>query len=83
MSNTSNRNAVIRNSVTTNGRYRTETARRDEGTLRASVFTDPTKNSTRVYIDHPDFGVLSFNGREARTLFRVLNEHYNYTGKNG
>jgi hypothetical protein len=81
MSTTSNRNAVIRNSVTRNGRYRTETARRDEGTLRASAFTDPNRNSTRIYIDHPDYGTISLSGREARTIFRVLNEHYNYTGR--
>ena len=81
MSTSTNRNAIIRNSVTRNGRLCTETARRDEGTLRAEVYTNPNSNSTRVYINHPEYGTIYLSGREARTLFRVLNEHYTYTGR--
>lgn len=79
MSTSTNRNAIIRNTVTRNGRLCTETARRDEGTLRAQAYTNPQKGSTRFYINHPEYGTISLTGREARTLFRVLNEHYNYT----
>lgn len=79
--NDTNRNARIRTRVQRNGRLRTETARRDRGSLTASINTDPRSDATRLSITTDDGFVVRFNGRQARTLFRLLARHYEYTEK--
>lgn len=78
---TENRNAIIRAREDRNGNYRTETARRDDYSTNFAVSTDPRVNSTRLYIDRPDGVRIRLSGREARTLYRLLNKHYTYTDK--
>ncbi len=80
MSYETNRNAIIRNRVQRNGRLRTETARRDSG-LAASVTTDQRNNATKLSITTDEGFVVRFDGRQARTLFRLLARHYDYTDK--
>ena len=83
--NHTNRNARIENRVTVNGKFRTETMKRDDE-FHAAISTDPTSHATSLYID---FGVENFNwdesvaltGSQARTLYRLLNSHFDYTGK--
>lgn len=79
-----NSNAKIRTRRDRTSKLRTETVRRDAG-AEFSISTDPRTNSTALYIDLDGvrFGrnVLQLNGREARTLFRMLAKHYGYTGK--
>jgi hypothetical protein len=53
---------------------RTETARRDEGTLTAEVSTS-SNNSTNFQIRKGP-ATLDLNGHEARTLFQLLASHY-------
>jgi len=76
----SNRNARINVRETRTGRIRTETLQRDEGSLVASASTDPRTDRTSVFIGRPGSSMV-LNGREARTLFRVLSRHYDATGK--
>ena len=75
-----NKNAVIANRIDRTGKWRTETSRRDEGSLNAAISTDSNSNTTRLFLDFPDASV-SMSGREARTLFRLLSSHYGYTNK--
>lgn len=77
----SNRNAIIRNRVTQNGKLRTETSRRDEGSIGVAASTNPDNNSSQLFIDTPGGARLKLTGREARTLYRVLQSHYEFTGK--
>ena len=74
-----NRNAGIRTRVTRNKKIRTETYRRDDGSINVAATLDPSSNSTRLYVDLPDGTYLTLNGREARTVYRVLQRHYNDT----
>lgn len=74
-----NKNAIIRCRVDRTGKLRTETARRDEG-FNAAVTTDTRNDSTRFFIDL-DQQTVEFSGREARTLYRLLRNHYAFTGK--
>lgn len=53
---------------------RSETARRDEGTLTAKVETS-SSNSTNFQIQKGS-ATLDLNGHEARTLFQLLQSHY-------
>lgn len=53
---------------------RSETARRDEGTLTAEVDTT-SSNSTSFQIRKGP-ATLELNGHEARTLFQLLSKHY-------
>lgn len=75
-----NRNAVIRTRETRNGKLRTETYRRDDESARIAVSTCPKSNSTQLFIDLPD-QTVNLNGREARTLYRILQKHYQNTDK--
>lgn len=74
-----NKNAIIRSRVDRTGKLRTETARRDEG-FNAAVTTDTRNDSTRFFIDLEQ-QTVEFSGREARTLYRLLRNHYEFTGK--
>ena len=76
-----NRNAIIRAREDRKGNYRTETARRDDTSVNFAVSTNPENNATMLYIDRPEGVRLRLNGREARTLYRLLSKHYMYTGK--
>lgn len=79
-----NKNAIIRSRITKNNKLRTETALRDSGPEFAAS-TD-SRGRTQVYLDlsgrrsYPYADVV-LNGREARTLFRLLAKHYGYTSK--
>lgn len=69
-----NKHAAVRNRETKNGKIRTETVRRDDD-LSVAASTTPRDNSSRLYIDTSDIS-LCLNGRQMRTLARVLFEHY-------
>lgn len=75
-----NRNAIIRNRETALGKLRTETARRDSG-LQASITTDPTTNATKLSVTTDQGLIVRFDGREARTLFRLMSKHFDYANK--
>ena len=85
-----NRNARIRSRVTKNNKVRTETCGRDSG-ISAAISTD-TNGSTRVFIDmngdrewgpaeNRSHSSIELNGREARTLYRMLVKHYEFNGQ--
>lgn len=81
-----NKTARIRSRVTRNGKYRTETALREEGSDNIAVTTDKS-NATTVFIDFEggQFNggeTVRLDGRQARTLYRVLSNHYSLLGKN-
>ena len=76
-----NRNATIRTREDRRGNSRTETFRRDENSVNVAVSTNPVTDSTRLFIDTPEGNSYSFDGRTARTLYRALQKHYQFTGK--
>lgn len=77
-----NKNARIGTRIDRTGKLRTETQRRDEGTLAMAVSTDQRDNSTKLFIDFPGFeGNVQLTGRDARTLYRLLRKHYGKAGK--
>lgn len=75
-----NRNARISTRFDRTGKLRTETLRRDEGTVNMAVSTNQKTNTTRLFIDFDDASV-SLSGREARSLYRLLRKHYGKAGK--
>ena len=77
-----NRNAAIRTREDRTGKLRTETLRRDKNSIAAAVSTDPKNDSTALFIDFPDNATpLRLDGRQARTLYRLLQKHYRSTDK--
>lgn len=77
-----NRNARIATRIDRTGKLRTETQRRDEGSVLMAVSTDQRDNSTNLFIDFPNFdGNVRLSGREARTLYRMLRKHFGKAGK--
>lgn len=80
-----NKNSHIVSRIDRRGNLRTETSRRDPGTLDVAVSTDPRSNSTRVYIDVEGrsnaFGCadLELSGHQALTLYRTLARHFQNT----
>ena len=76
-----NRSASIRTREDSRGKLRTETFRRDEDTVSVAVSTNPVSNSTSLYIDSANGECLSFDGRTARTVYRALQKHYQFTQK--
>lgn len=77
-----NKNAHITSRVDRTGKSRTETTRRDLDTVNMAVSTNETQNNTNLFIDFPGFeGSIQLNGREARSLYRLLRKHYGFTGK--
>jgi len=78
-----NKNARIVTRVDKTGKTRTETQRRDEGSVVMAVSTDCRNDSTNLFIDFPgSWGErVRLTGREARSLYRLLRRHYRQTGK--
>jgi hypothetical protein len=76
-----NKNAIIRTRTTRNNKIRTETARRDAYTFNAAAVTTPRTEGTVVYLDLPNGDTVQLNGRQARTLYRLLEKHFSETGK--
>lgn len=82
-----NKSAVIRSRVDRTGKVRTETARRNDVSFTAAVSTDERSNSTNLYLDFNTFGedrpdqTVRLDGRQARTLYRLLAKHYGFTNK--
>jgi len=73
--NASNRNATISNALLADSTgIRTFTKGRDVGSMNVSVVT-PTAGSTSLKIYSSDYFV-QLNGREARTVYRVLARHF-------
>lgn len=56
----------------------TYTARRDPGTLQARVGTS-SDGTTALNVSRDGFSV-TFDGREARTLYSLLSKHYENVG---
>jgi hypothetical protein len=77
-----NRNAFIRTREDRTGKLRTETSRRDADSISAAVSTDPKSDSTALFIDFPNGNApVRLDGRQARTLYRLLQKHYRSTDK--
>lgn len=80
-----NRNARIGSRVSKKSKMRTETKYRDDA-LDMAITTDKNTHATALFIDF-DGGTwnggetVRFDGHQARTLFRLLSNHYEYTGK--
>tara|TARA_Y100000310_G_scaffold329340_1_gene398986 strand:- start:1346 stop:1663 length:318 start_codon:yes stop_codon:yes gene_type:complete len=71
----SNRNATISNADLVNSTgVRTFTKGRDVGSMNVSVVT-PLAGGTSLKIYSEDY-FLQLNGREARTVYRVLSRHF-------
>jgi hypothetical protein len=77
--NDTNRNARIRSRKLRNGNLRTETSRRDSGI--AAAVTTTKSGRTGLSVTSENGLVTRMNGREARTLFRLLANHYDYAAK--
>lgn len=76
-----NKNASIRTRSDRRGKLRTETHRRDDDAVNVAVSTNPKTDSTTLYIDMPEGESFRFDGRTARTLYRTLQKHYQFTEK--
>jgi len=76
-----NKRAEIRSREDKRGNLRTETFRRDTGSVSIAVSTNPRNDSTRLFVDTPEGESYTFDGRTARTLYRALQKHYRYTDK--
>lgn len=88
-----NKNAIIDSRIDKTGKARTETQRRDPRSPKLAISTDERTNSTTLFIDFPvengevtTYGpvvdaTVRLNGRQARSLYRLLKKHYRFTGK--
>lgn len=78
-----NKNAHIESRIDRSGKLRTESTRRDGGSIDFAVSTDESSNSTHLFIDGvwSDKGTVSLSGREARSLYRLLRKHYRFADK--
>lgn len=77
-----NKNACIGTRLDKTGKLRTETRRRDPGSMQMAVSTDQRNDSTNMFIDFPYHkGSITLSGREARSLYRLLRKHYAKVGK--
>lgn len=77
-----NRNARIASRTDRKGKMRTETVDRDRDSVKMAATFDPRTNSTNVFIDYPySDDKVSLDGRQARSLFRLLKKHYSATGR--
>ena len=85
MTYVTNKNAIIQSRVSRNGKYRTETARRDYGADNFAASTD-NNGATSVFLDFEGGNIkggdtVRLDGRQARTLYRILQNHFEYVGK--
>ena len=76
-----NHNATITSRIDRTGKFRTETSRRDEGSVTIAVSTNPKSDATTLFVDAPNGDTFRFDGRIARTLYRALQKHYMFAGK--
>ena len=76
-----NRNAMIRNIREQSGKYKTETHNRDDDSTVFAITTDPRSNTTVLFMDFVNYESIYLSGAETRTLYRLLNKHYRFTGK--
>jgi len=76
-----NRNASIISREGRGGKFRTETSRRDNNTVSVALTTNPRTDATMLFVDAPDGDTFTFDGRTARTLYRVLQKHYKTLGR--
>lgn len=76
-----NRSASIRTREDRRGKLRTETFRRDDQSVNIAVSTNPQTDATMLFIDTPEGDSYRFDGRTARTLYRALQKHYQFTQK--
>ena len=79
-----NENSRIVSRVTPNSKLRTETRYRDVGSDRFAISTDPSSNTTKFFIDLDGGEIrggetIELTGRQARTIQRVLNQHFEFT----
>jgi hypothetical protein len=74
-----NRNAVIK-SVETHGNVVTSTERRDLNEPNFVVFSSKDTNSTQLNLELGT-STVTLTGRQARTLYRLLQKHYIVTNK--
>lgn len=83
--NDQNRNARIATRTDRTGKLRTETQNRDLGSVAMAVSTNQRSNSTNLFIDFSsEIGSsenVRLNGRQARSLYRLLRRHYGQAGK--
>jgi hypothetical protein len=80
------RNGRVRGEIHTrydrNGCLRTETTRRNpDFQVKIAARQDPTTGRLSVFIDTPDEESIELDGKSARTLYRVLRQHYVATGR--
>lgn len=76
-----NQNAEIKTRIDRTGKLRTETRGRDEDSITIAVSTNSRDNSTRMFVNNPDGSSYKFDGRTARTIYRILQKHYMNTDK--
>lgn len=82
-----NKSSRVQTRIDRTGKLRTETSRRDRFALDLTISTDIRNNSTRLFIDPRGRGTTTYagvselNGREARTLFLLLQKHFETQGK--
>lgn len=76
-----NRRAEIRTRTDRRGNLRTETFGRDDDTVAIFASTNPKNDSTRLVVANPGGSTFVLNGRTARTLYRLLQKHYQTTDK--
>jgi len=76
-----NRSASIRTREDRRGNFRTETFRRSDNSVNIAVSTNPKVDSTTMYVDTPEGITYRFDGRTARTIYRALQKHYQFTQK--
>lgn len=63
------------------GKLRTETKGRDSYSPNMALTTDQKLNKTKLFIDDSDGTTIQFDGRQALSLYRLLQRHYRAAGK--
>lgn len=74
-----NRDSRIVTTFRRGGKVQTRTIYRNDNSIRASVVTE--NGATSLRIRDPFSGDVIFSGREARTIYRALQRHYEETGR--
>ena len=81
-----NKNSRVISRIDRTGKFRTETSRRDNGSLDLAITTNLSTGATRLFIDemgregNQAYPTIDLNGHQARTLFLALQKHYEQTG---